>query len=147
MNGRYTAFALLSVVRLEFRRHGRSRRTVGTLAGLTLFCTFWSVHNLSISVYPPDASLVNDGVFLIVDPGQDLLLLDAAISPFVGPLLLCVGVLLGVVRRHEHHVQDWSGNYSRMSSNRFPALKAWACAAEDQASRICEWGYTGAPVG
>jgi len=96
MNGRYTAFALLSVVRLEFRRHGRSRRTVGTLAGLTLFCTFWSVHNLSISVYPPDASLVNDGVFLIVDPGQDLLLLDAAISPFVGPLLLCVGVLLGV---------------------------------------------------
>jgi len=96
MNGRHTAITLLSVIRLEFRRHRRSRGTVGTLAGLTLFCTFWSLHNLSISAYPPDASRVNDGVFSIVAPGQDLLLLDVATSVFVGPLLLCAGVLLGV---------------------------------------------------
>jgi ABC-type transport system involved in multi-copper enzyme maturation permease subunit len=96
MNGRHTATALLSVVRLEFRRHRRSRGTVGTLAGLTLFCTFWSLHNLSVSAYPPDASLVNDGVFSIIAPGHDLLLLDVATSVFVGPLLLCAGVLLGV---------------------------------------------------
>lgn len=96
MNGRYTATALLNIVRLEFRRHCRSRGTVGTLVGLTLFCTFWSVHNLSISAYPPDASLRNDGVFSVVAPGQNLLILDAATSVFVGPLLLCAGVLLGV---------------------------------------------------
>ncbi|ADQ68907.1 hypothetical protein C499_07020 [Halogeometricum borinquense DSM 11551] len=96
MNGRHTATALLSVIRLEFRRHRRSRGTVGTLTGLALFCSFWSLHNLSISAYPPDASLVNDGVFSVVAPGQDLLLLDVATSVFVGPLLLCTGVLLGV---------------------------------------------------
>ena len=96
MNGRHTATALLNIARLEFRRHRRSRGTVGTLAGLTLFCTFWSVHNLSISAYPPDASLRNDGVFSIIAPGQNVLLLDAATSVFVGPLLLCAGVLLGV---------------------------------------------------
>jgi ABC-type transport system involved in multi-copper enzyme maturation permease subunit len=96
MTSRHTATALLSVVQLEFRRHRRSRGTVGTLAGLTLFCTFWSLHNLSVSAYPPDASLVNDGVFSVVAPGQDLLLLDVATSVFVGPLLLCTGVLLGV---------------------------------------------------
>lgn len=96
MNGRHTATALLNIVRLELRRHRRSRGTVGTLAGLTLFCTFWSVHNLSISEYPPDASLVNDGVFSLVAPGRDVLLLDVATSVFVGPLLLCFGVLLGV---------------------------------------------------
>ncbi|MGQ3330499.1 ABC transporter permease [Halorubrum sp. FL23] len=96
MNGRHTATALLNIVRLEFRRHRRSRGTIGTLAGLTLFCTFWSVHNLSISTYPPDASLRNDGVFSVVAPSQNLLLLDAATSVFVGPLLLCAGVLLGV---------------------------------------------------
>jgi ABC-type transport system involved in multi-copper enzyme maturation permease subunit len=96
MNGRNIVSPLLCVVRLEFRRHSRSRGTVGTLVGLTLFCTFWSVHNLSVSTYPPDASLMNDGVFSIVAPGQDLLLLDVATSVFVGPLLLCVGVLLGV---------------------------------------------------
>ncbi|PHQ46269.1 hypothetical protein DJ68_08265 [Halorubrum sp. C3] len=96
MNGRHTATALLNVVRLEFRRHRRSRGTVGTLAGLTLFCTFWSVHNLSISAYPPAASLRNDGVFSVVTPGQNLLLLDAATSIFVAPLLLCAGVLFGV---------------------------------------------------
>jgi ABC-type transport system involved in multi-copper enzyme maturation permease subunit len=39
---------------------------------------------------------VNDGVFSVVAPGQDLLLLDVATSVFVGPLLLCAGVLLGV---------------------------------------------------
>lgn len=96
MNGRHTATALLSVIRLEFRRHGRSRGTIGTLAGLTLFCSFWSLHNLAISAYPPDASLVNDGVFSVVAPSQNLLLLDVATSVFVGPLLLCTGVLLGV---------------------------------------------------
>lgn len=96
MNGRHTVIALLSVVRLELRRHRRSRGAVGTLAGLTLFCTFWSVHNLSLSLYPPDASLVNDGVFSVVTPSQDLLLLDAATSVFVGPMLLCAGVLFGV---------------------------------------------------
>ena len=96
MNGRHTATALVNIVRLEFRRHRRSRGTVGTLAGLTLFCTFWSVHNLSISAYPPDASLRNDGVFSVVAPSQNVLLLDAATSVFVGPLLLCAGVLLGV---------------------------------------------------
>jgi ABC-type transport system involved in multi-copper enzyme maturation permease subunit len=96
MNGRHTATALLSVARLELRRHRRSRGAVGTLAGLTLFCTFWSVHNLSLSAYPPDASLVNDGVFSVVAPGQDLLLLNVATSVFVGPLLLSAGVLLGV---------------------------------------------------
>lgn len=96
MNGRHTATALLSIVRLELRRHRRSRGAVGTLAGLTLFCTFWSVHNLSISAYPSDVSLRNDGVFSVIAPGQDLLLLDAATSVFVGPLLLCAGVLLGV---------------------------------------------------
>ena len=96
MNGRHTATALLNIARLEFRRHRRSRGTVGTLAGLTLFCTFWSVHNLSISAYPPDASLRNDGVFSVVAPSQNVLLLDAATSVFVGPLLLCAGVLLGV---------------------------------------------------
>ncbi|MCD2201337.1 ABC transporter permease [Halobacterium sp. KA-4] len=96
MNGRHTVTALLNIVRLELRRHRRSRGTVGTLAGLTLFCTFWSVHNLSISTYPPNASLRNDGVFSVIDPGQNLLILDAATSVFVGPLLLCAGVLLGV---------------------------------------------------
>lgn len=96
MNGRLTATALLSVIRLEFRRHRRSRGTVGTFVGLTLFCTFWSLHNLSISAYPPDASLVNDSVFSVVAPDQNLLLLDVATSAFVGPLLLCAGVLLGV---------------------------------------------------
>lgn len=96
MTGRHTATTLLSVIRFEFRRHCRSRGTVGTLAGLTMFCTFWGLHNLSISAYPPDASLVNDGVFAVVAPGQDLLLLDVATSIFVGPLLLCAGVLLGV---------------------------------------------------
>lgn len=96
MIGRHTATALLSVVRLEFRRHCRSRGTVGALAGLTMFCTFWSLHNLSISSYPPDASLVNDGVFSVVAPSQDLLLLDVATSVFVGPLLLCASVLFGV---------------------------------------------------
>jgi len=95
MNGRHTATALLSVVRLEFRRHRRSRGTVGTLTALTLFCTFWSLHNLSISAYPPDASQVNDGVFSVVAPSQEILLLDVATSVFVGPLLLCAGVLLG----------------------------------------------------
>jgi ABC-type transport system involved in multi-copper enzyme maturation permease subunit len=96
MNGHRTAIVLLNVLRLELRRHRRSRGVVGTLAALAVFCTFWSVHNLSLSAYPPDASLVNDGVFTVVAPGQNLLLLDVATSIFVGPLLLCVGVLVGV---------------------------------------------------
>jgi len=96
MPGRDTYTPLLDVARVEFRRHRRSRGTVGTLIAVTLFCTFWSVHNLSISAYPPDASLVNDGVFSVVAPGQDVFLLDVATSVFVGPLLLCFGILLGV---------------------------------------------------
>lgn len=96
MTNRSIYMAFVDIVGLEFRRHRRSRRMVGIVVALTVFCTFWSVHYLSISEYPPNASQRNTGVFSLIAPGQDVLLLDVATHPFVGPLLLCFGVLLGV---------------------------------------------------
>lgn len=91
----------LSVVTLsrvfchEFRRHARSRGAVVAYVCLALFTSFWGVHQLSIIQYPPVASVTITNAFYVASPGAEVLLLDTATHPFVGPVLLSAGVVVG----------------------------------------------------